>query len=267
MIKDYCEAMHILPQSQGSECLRYIDDTRETENGTFRLDRDEEDKRSINSPANGMFVSPIIHKMFARYACVIVRTPNKVLTTEDIATAPENVDRDITGREPLPSIRYTIQYPHPRRLNREIAVRANTDALFPTDRHSSIPLPSAKLSHYHLACAFLHHCGKTNAILRTADFHATKEARSTGEEKDSEDEEDDYEAPEETSSSEDGKAHQSRRKRRTTTHRRNSAITGLDNTGHHSESAPRRRNHPSSRDNNHTSSRVRFIRGGWACDG
>ncbi|EJU06205.1 hypothetical protein DACRYDRAFT_19475 [Dacryopinax primogenitus] len=228
--EDYCEAMHILPHSQGSKCLQYIDDTRETENGTFRLDRGQEDERSINSPANGIFVSSIVHQMFARYACVLVRTPNKVLTTEDIATTPENLNRETTSLEPLPNIRYTIQYPHPPRPGKEKHVPANTDALFPTDRDFSIPLPSAKLSHYHLACAFLHHCGKTNTTLRTADFHATKEARSKGGE-DSEDEEDDYEAPKETSSSEDGKAYQSRRKRRTTTHRRNSTITGLDSTG------------------------------------
>ncbi|KIM36071.1 hypothetical protein M413DRAFT_78713 [Hebeloma cylindrosporum] len=156
----YAEGIHILPHHLGSNWFRVIIDNRPC------LDR--EDVKTLNDVddiRNGFLANRFIHTEFELWQVAILKTPNHILTTDDV---PPRHNRDLAEDVDYPpdGTRFTLQWlvDAPAVVTALQIVPNNNDAAF--KKRTRKPKPSALLLHYNYGAAAVKHWGKGIDVLR-----------------------------------------------------------------------------------------------------
>ncbi|KAJ7091567.1 hypothetical protein B0H15DRAFT_836667 [Mycena belliarum] len=148
-----CQRAHIVPFSRGDVGIEHIVNNR--------LHEDVANLTSINDTRNGMLLSNTIHPMFDAKKAVVLKTPNRVLSTSDIPANNSEIKLygDVVySRDP----RYTLHWLHGTEQEQRI-VANHTDAAF--KNHSKIPKPASILLDYNYGVAALKWWGRGNDAL------------------------------------------------------------------------------------------------------
>ncbi|KDQ16151.1 hypothetical protein BOTBODRAFT_54259 [Botryobasidium botryosum FD-172 SS1] len=83
---DYCEAAHIIPHSKGHNYIMALAAGR----GTLYGVNGDALGHGIDSIQNGLLMNNILHTAFGKNHCVILKTPNFALRTDDIPYLPDS---------------------------------------------------------------------------------------------------------------------------------------------------------------------------------
>ncbi|KAJ7628355.1 hypothetical protein FB45DRAFT_36523 [Roridomyces roridus] len=119
--------------------------------------KDEIRVNAVNAIQNGLTMNPNIHKLWSMNLLAVIKTPNAVLSMEDI----------LQRARPLVQCRFTLQTITDTIPQAEVTGLLggyNVDAAFPIDTPHD-HRPSALLLHYLYAVRTVHHWGKGQAFL------------------------------------------------------------------------------------------------------
>ncbi|KAJ7816651.1 hypothetical protein B0H13DRAFT_2380288 [Mycena leptocephala] len=155
---DFCQGIHIVPFSKGGAWMKQIVESRIPEE-----DEDASDLRTIYQIQNGMLVSTILHPLIDNKKLVVMKTPNCILTCNDIphvVITPSSMKTSNTRQ-----IHYTLQWLMATEHHKR-DVPNNKDAAF--KKHSKKPKPSPLLLHYNYGVAALKWWGKGPEYLLSA---------------------------------------------------------------------------------------------------
>ncbi|KIJ50353.1 hypothetical protein M422DRAFT_204264, partial [Sphaerobolus stellatus SS14] len=156
-----CTAAHIIPYRRGDEWVKLIIDNRPHGEESF------DDWKGINDERNGLVMANNIYSFFDRRAVLVLKTPNPILTTQDVSPRYE---RPAVANIRYPSFsRYTLQWVSFLEPENFLFIPNNNDATFST--MSTLAKPSDLLLHYNYGVAALKHWGKNiDALLSNAKF-------------------------------------------------------------------------------------------------
>ncbi|KAJ7492928.1 hypothetical protein B0H11DRAFT_2006665 [Mycena galericulata] len=140
---DFCEGSHIIPFHKGDEWFELIVKNRP------RYGEDVSTLTKVDDPRNGILLDGGIHRMAELKRVVVLKTPNTVLSVNDI---PARHTRNLADNVKYPDgQRYTAQWlegADPEHLAR---LPNNSDAAF--RKHTHIHKPSPLLLHYNYGVA------------------------------------------------------------------------------------------------------------------